>query len=330
MESKTPPKTAGLLDSVLANRLRMKHLALLSALDSCRNLHKAAELIHVSQPSATKLLQETEVAFGMALFERRAPGMVPTDLGVEVVRYATHTLAQLRLLDQDLKAKQSGGYGHLAIGMIMAAAPDLLAHAILQLKSQYPLINVQLMGETSDQILPLLEQHQLDLAVGRFSDPLQHNHFDFEELQQESLVFAARAGHPLSQRPGLLLNELAEWPWVLQPLPNPARVLLEKEFAANRMSTPVNFVECSSVFALLQLLTNGDSVALISESVVRDHLRTGLLCRLPLEINGRLPGFGILTRRNGVLRPVALAFIEALRAVVADLSGKKRKQDRPQ
>ena len=328
MESEKKAPNAVALDSILINRLRMKHLALLCALDASHNLHQAAETIHVSQPSATKMLQEIERAFGFALFDRHPRGITPTDLGTEVLRYATQALSELGHFASDLTIKRGGGFGHLAVGAIMAAAPDVLAHAILRLKTQHPLVQVQVLGETSDQILPLLEQRKIDLAVGRFSSPLQHNQFNFEELKREKLIFVARAGHSLCNSQKLTLNDLAEWPWTLQPLPNPTRLLLEKEFSNHDMATPANIVECSSVFAILQLLQYGDSVALIPEPVVRDHLRANLLCQIPLSIDGELPVFGILTRRDSPLRPTASAFIEALRAVVADDQMKKSRRAR--
>jgi DNA-binding transcriptional LysR family regulator len=323
MESQIKNSASCTLDSVLTNRLRMKDLALLCAVDSCRHMHRAAEQIHISQPSATKILQEIEHAFGMPLFERQPRGMTPTDLGKEVVIYATQTLAALKHFAQDLAIKQGGGYGFLVVGTIMAAAPDLVALAIHRLKSHYPLIQVQLLGETSDQIMPMLELGKLDLAVGRFSGPMQHNKFDFEELMQEELIFIARYGHPLSQRQDLSLRDLADSPWVLLPLQNPARLLLEKEFEIHKIATPTNSVECSSIFAILQLLQHGDSLALLPEPIVRDHLRSKLLCRLPLAMGGRLPPFGVLTRRDTALRLPARVFIDSLRAVASDAQAKK-------
>jgi DNA-binding transcriptional LysR family regulator len=323
MESQKKSPTSSTLDAVLTNRLRMKDLALLCAVDSCRHLHRAAEQVHISQPSATKILQEIEHAFGMPLFERQPRGMTPTDMGKEVVTYAAQTLAALKHFAQDLEIKKGGGYGFLVVGTIMAAAPDLVALAIHRLKSSYPLIHVQLLGETSDQILPMLELGKLDLAVGRFNSPMQHNKFDFEELKQEELIFVARFGHPLSQRQDLSLGDLTDSPWVLLPLQNPARVLLEKEFEIHDISTPANIVECSSIFAILQLLQYGDSLALLPEPIVRDHLRSKLLCRLPVEIGGRLPAFGILTRRDTSLRLPAQAFIDSLRSVAYDSQVKK-------
>ena len=92
-----------------------------------------------------------------------------------------------------------------------------------------------------------------------------------------------------------------------------ARVLFEEELARAGLATPVNLTECASIFATLQLLENYDAVAMLPESVVRDHLRGKLLVALPLEIGKSLAGFGILTRKEEPLAEPALRFIELLR-----------------
>ncbi|MBP2316644.1 LysR family transcriptional regulator [Azospirillum soli] len=298
---------------VLMNRLRLKQLALVAALGEQRNLHRAAAAINVTQPTATKMLHDVELVFGFPLFERLPRGMQPTELGNEVVRFAVRLLADFDRFAQDLDGKRRGGYGQLVVGAIMGAAPDLVARAVADLKAKRPLLVVRLLGETSDEILDLLAERRIDLAVGRFSGPLQHNEFDFEPLANETLYVVARTGHPLGGVASVDLGDLGQLPWVVQPLTSPARQLLEQEFAQARMATPANLVEASSIFATLQLLQTSDAVAVLPESVVRDHLRAGLLCRLPLVIGTNLTGFGILTRKGEVLAGAAVEFVRALR-----------------
>ena len=82
----------------------------------------------------------------------------------------------------------------------MGAAPDVLAMAIAELKSERPLLNVRILGETSDQVVQLLHRREVDLALGRLTTPLQHNDFDFEPLSREAMRLVVRAGHPLARR----------------------------------------------------------------------------------------------------------------------------------
>jgi DNA-binding transcriptional LysR family regulator len=297
----------------LVNRLKFKHLALLVALDDTRNLHQAAEAVNVAQPSASRMLGDIEEAFGFLLFERNARGMTPTPLGVVTLAYARRALAELTRFAEDLDVKRRGGHGQLTVGAIMGAAPDLLAMSVAALKTESPLLNVRILGETSDQVVQLLHRREVDLALGRLTSPLQHNDFSFEPLARETLLLVVRSVHPLAQRARITLPELVDWPWVAQPVTSPARVLFEEELARAGLATPVNLTECASIFATLQLLENYDAVAMLPESVVRDHVRGKLLVALPLEIGKSLAGFGILTRKEEALAEPALRFIELLR-----------------
>jgi DNA-binding transcriptional LysR family regulator len=297
----------------LVNRLKFKHLALLVALDDARNVHQAAETINVAQPSASRMLSDIEEAFGFRLFERNARGMQPTALGVVTLAYARRALAELTRFAEDLDVKRKGGHGQLTVGAIMGAAPDLLATAVATLKTERPLLNVRVLGETSDQVVQLLHRREVDLALGRLTTPLQHNDFDFEPLARETLMLIVRTRHPLAGAASITLRELMDWPWVAQPVTSPARVLFEEELARAGLATPVNLTECASIFATLQLLEKYDAIAMLPESVVRDHVRGKLLVPLPLEIGKSLPGFGILTRKEEPLAEPAEHFVGLLR-----------------
>ncbi|WP_414445269.1 LysR family transcriptional regulator [Burkholderia sp. 22PA0106] len=297
----------------LVNRLKFKHLALLVALDDCRNVHQAAGEINVAQPSASRMLGDIEDAFGFRLFDRNAKGLAPTSLGLPVLAYARRALSDLTRFAEDLDVKRRGGHGQLTVGAIMGAAPDVLALAVASLKTVRPLLNVRILGETSDQIVQLLYRREVDLALGRLTNALQHNDFHFEPIAAETLVLVTRAQHPLAARGELTLAELAQWPWVAQPVTSPARVLLENEFARARLATPANLTECGSIFATLQLVETFDAIAMLPEPVVRDHVKARLLVALPLEIGKRLPGYGILTRRDEPLSEAAEYFVGLLR-----------------
>ncbi|GAB7526242.1 LysR family transcriptional regulator [Paraburkholderia sp. 2C] len=297
----------------LINRLKFKHLALLVALDDTRNVHQAADAINVAQPSASRMLGDIEEALGFLLFERNARGMQPTPLGVVTLAYARRALAELTRFADDLEVKRKGGHGQLTVGAIMGAAPDLLAMAVATLKTERPLLNICILGETSDQVVQLLHRREIDLALGRLTNPLQHNDFSFEPLARETLLLVVRAVHPLAKRARLTLPETIDWPWVAQPISSPARVLFEEELARAGLTTPANLTECASIFATLQLLENYDAVAMLPESVVRDHVRGKLLVALPVEIGKSLAGFGILTRKEEPLAEPAVRFVELLR-----------------
>lgn len=299
-----------LSSSHLCNWLRFKHLLLLTHLAESRNMHVAARAMHLSQPAASKMLRDLEDYFGFALFERLPRAMQPTELGEQVVRHARILLNDTERLVDDINDLREGGYGHLLVGAIAAAAPEILPAAIARLKQRRPRLAVSLQEQTSDRLLLDLEYKRLDLVIGRLTHVSQHNLFDFEPLLDEPLRVVVRRDHPLALGetvPGLA--ELSRWPWVLHPLSSPMRGVFEAALAEESVSTPTNVVETTSIQATLQLLQTSDSLAVLPRSVLRRPLEGGQFVILDRVIGKPLDYYGIVSRRGDTLSPAARELI---------------------
>ena len=123
-----------------------------------------------------------------------------------------------------------------------------------------------------------------------------------------------RAGHPLTQVTAPNLAEMVEaWPWILQPDTSPARVALENAFARLDVASPSDVIECTSVFAMLQLVQITDAILVLTDTVVRDHVHTGLLTALDLEIEEQLSPFGVMLRKDEPLSRELEIFLNMLR-----------------
>lgn len=110
------------LDSMAA-RLRLRHFRLLIAIDDHGSVQKAAEAVALTQPGATKALQEIESAMGEQLFIRNHRGLEPNELGHCVIRYARLVMTDMQHLREEMKGVLEGVGGRLSIGMIMGAVP---------------------------------------------------------------------------------------------------------------------------------------------------------------------------------------------------------------
>ncbi|WP_161555806.1 LysR family transcriptional regulator [Mangrovicoccus ximenensis] len=185
----------------LASYLKFRHLALIQALAEHGTMHAAARALNMTQSTMSKMLADLEAELDAPLFRREPRGMAPTELGDYAIGFAGTMLGHLGRFSEEFRDRRLGGAGTLVIGAIMGAAPDLVARAVADMKQLYPLLTVRMMGETSDQILEMLETGDVDIAVGRFSQTRYRAIFDFEPLALEPLALVARRGHGLSGRP---------------------------------------------------------------------------------------------------------------------------------
>ena len=176
------------------------------------------------------------------------------------------------------------------------------------------------MGDTSDQVIQLVEQGRIDLAISRRNAATDNEHYSFEPLGNERLLVVVHAGHPLAQREHLPLDELVrDWPWILQPQTSPARIGFDQALQDLALPSPADIIECSSVYSMQQLIQLTDAVMVLSESALRDYLKMGLVVALPVALEVRLAPFGILLRKGeGVSRELGL-FIDLLRQKAAML-----------
>lgn len=285
----------------LVSRLRLKQLRLLIALDEQGSLHKAAEQVAITQPGATKALNEIEAAFGTRLFERSTQGLAPNDLGRCAIRYARLIHTDLAHLREEMIGILQGQGGRLSVGAVMGAVP-LLVRGLERLREAQPELSVEVVEDTSARLLGLIDQGRLDLAVCRTSVSQRPDAYDCLELYQEHLRVVANPAHPLTGASSLELEQLAAFPWVVYPANMPMRLVLEREFSQAGLEFPRYPLETASTLTTLMLLRqNPRLVALMPMEVSEAAIQLGTLATLPLQLRSRSEPFSVVARHGAQL-----------------------------
>ena len=294
-------------------RLRFRHLQFLDILGRTRNLRLTAEQMHVTQPAATKILQDIEEILEARLFERLSRGMRPNELGLFTLRYASAALDGQRKFVDEFNALKQGGHGHLTIGAITGSAAHLLVASVVEIQRLRPLLVLKILEHSSDQLILWLAERKIDLMIGRFTDEAQRSQFQFEHLSAEPLCVVGGLHHPLRGVTDLALTELAHWPWILYPVSTALRKVSDDLFGRAGLALSAGVVETPSFLFALELLNTTNMMSMQPASLVEKYMNRGLLARIPVELPHRMPGYGLITRLGEPLTPSAQAYIEVLR-----------------
>ena len=293
----------------IISRLRLKQLRLLIALADHGSLINAANHVHMTQPGATKALKEIESVIGSVLFARSNRGIEPNALGRCVVRYARLILSDLSHLRDELLGILQGHGGRLAVGTIMGAVP-LITDALSRLLQKQPTVSVQIVENTSTQLLELLDQGRLDLAICRISVSEHPDLYSAVEVRGETLAVVSYLNHPLADAKALDLVDLACCRWAVCAVNMPMRLLLEREFHEAGLPFPASPVETTSALAMLSLLQLDTSmVALLSIDVAKMCEKFGLVKILPVSLRSKSEPYYLVTRRDRAPTPVTELFI---------------------
>jgi DNA-binding transcriptional LysR family regulator len=297
----------------LSTRLKFKHLTLLITVGEQCNIFKAAQLLNMAQPAATKTIRDLENALDLPLFDRSSRGVTPTPYGEVIIRHAKLILAQVKHAAEELASIRDGLSGHVTIGTLLAASPALLPHSLAKLKRERPNITVSVIEGTNAQLLPGVLTGDIDMVVGRLPEVQDEEAVRSEILYREPVAIVARTGHPLAKKKKLTLADLVEAQWIL---PSPGTTLrreIDSAFHRAGLPVPRSVIESVSILTNRALLVDTDMIAAMPYQVIRAYEEMGLLCQLPIRLQTDAGPVGVTLRAGAQLTPAASYLLEVLR-----------------
>ncbi|WP_027211067.1 LysR substrate-binding domain-containing protein [Burkholderia sp. WSM2232] len=310
------------LDWYLQINLKARHMHLVVAIDTYRNLTQVADVTHVTVPAVSKSLAELERGLGLTLFARTAKGLVPTQYGECLIRHARAMLTVLHQARDELKALSSGTQGKIHIGMLPASASVLVPRALSLLKQRSPGTNVVVVEGTTASLLPELWQGRLDLVVGRLPPPDTLGSFEERELIEDPVTLVVGRHHPLVRKKTLKWSDLHPYPWILPPPGSILRDPLERALEAHDVPLTNNYIETLSIHVVRAHLQVSDSIAVMADTPANDL--TQPLHTLPLGLPRLLRPAGVLWNRNRGLTPGAQLMVACLEEAAQHLAKKSQ------
>jgi DNA-binding transcriptional LysR family regulator len=298
------------LDWYLQINLKARHLRLLVAVDTYRNLTQVADVTHVTVPAVSKSLAELERGLGLTLFSRTAQGLMPTPYGECLIRHARSMLTILNQARDELKALSSGTEGKVHIGMLPASASLLLPQALSVLKQRSPGTNVMVVEGSTATLLPDLWQGRLDLVVGRLPPLDTLGSFEERELLEEPVMLMTGRHHPLARKKTVEWSDLRPYPWILPPPGSILRDPLERALEAHDVPLTNNYIETLSFHVARAHLQVSDFIAVMAGTLAYDSSQP--LHTLPLSLPRLLRPAGVLWNRNRGLTPSAELMVACL------------------
>lgn len=295
---------------LLDGRLKLRHLVLLDALLRQGSVVGAAAELHVTQPVATRGLQELEEIVGVVLFDRGPRGITPTMYGTAFGEHARAVLAQLTEAGRHIVELAEAARGTVVVGSHLAGSNVLLPRAITAVKRHRPHLTVVVREAAPEPLLVDLVAGRVDMIVGRLTAP-SDDHAERRKLYDESIELIVRAAHPLAGVADVDMADLGDYPWILPGAETTLRRELEAFFVRHAIPLPANRVETTSFLTVRQLLLENDVIAALPGLIARDDQRLTRLA-VALEPIGHSVG---LTLPRRTPSPSAQALIDSLTAV---------------
>ena len=178
------------------------------------NITRAADILHVTQPTLSRQLIELEDELGTALLIRGKRSVTLTDEGFLFKQQAEMIVELSDKLEHTFKDKEDVVCGTIRIGASEAVGCRALALYMKEFREKYPDVQFDLYNGMAGNIKEMLERGLLDL--GLVLEPVDTAKFEYVRLpQKETWGLLLRKDHELAEKETLTVEEIRQYPLIM-------------------------------------------------------------------------------------------------------------------
>ena len=178
------------------------------------SITKAAEVLHITQPTLSRQLARMEEEIGVRLFDRGTRKIRLTNEGLLLRRRAEEILQLVDKTEKELVEQEEQVEGKISIGCGEVASVQMLPDLIRNFHQKYPLVTFDLFTATADLVKEQMDKGLLDL--GLLLEPIEMGKYEFIRLNmKERWVVLMPPDDPLAGKKYVKADELAELPLIL-------------------------------------------------------------------------------------------------------------------
>ena len=186
---------------------------------------KAAEQLHITQPTLSRQMAALEDELGITLFLRNGKRISLTDEGILLKRRALEILHLEEKTLEELKGKEDVVEGTITIGCGEFAAVEILARICKTYKEKYPLVQIALHTATADTVYEMMKKGLVDIAL--FLEPVDTEGLDYIRITDcDHWCVGMRPDDPLAEKELIKKEDLIGKPLIL-----PERMNIQSELA---------------------------------------------------------------------------------------------------
>ena len=189
------------------------------------SITKAAEVLHITQPTLSRQLSHLEEEVGVTLFTRGARKITLTNDGILLRRRAEEILQLVDKTEKELAEQDEQVEGKISIGCGEIASVQLLPKLFQSFREKYPQVSFDIFTATADLVKEQMEKGLLDM--GLLLEPIDVEKYEYIRLKKkDQWVVLMRPEDPLAQKESITPQDLYSLPLIL-----PRRTSVQSELA---------------------------------------------------------------------------------------------------
>jgi len=192
--------------------MELRQLSYVIQIAKEKNFSRAAEKLHIAQPSLSQQLSKLEQELNVLLFRRTTNSVELTEAGHAFVEKAQHILDAVEQLKQEMDDMAQLKKGRLVVGTLPITGAHILPLVLPRFGELYPQIEVNLVEETTAKLEQLTASGGTDISL--LTLPLIDSSLACEPYMEEEIFLAVPPTHRFADRVEIELKELQDEPFI--------------------------------------------------------------------------------------------------------------------
>lgn len=190
------------------------------------SITKAAEALHITQPTLSRQLSQMEEEVSVRLFERGTRKIKLTNEGILLRRRAEEIIQLVDTTERELVEQEEQVEGKISIGCGEIASVRILPELIRTFREKYTRVSFDIFTATADLVKEQMDKGLID--IGLLLEPVDMEKYDFIRLDmKENWVVMMRPDDPLAKKENVTAEDLLSLPLIL-----PRRTNVQSELAS--------------------------------------------------------------------------------------------------
>lgn len=275
------------------------------------NITKAANSMHLTQPTLSRQLQDLEKELGQQLFVRGGKSVSLTPEGIVLRKRAQEIMELVEKTESEMLAIKDEIAGDIYIGAGETKSIKVLTDIMRNLKNSYPKVKFHIVSGDSEDLSERLDKGLLDFCV--FIEPFKPNKYDYVNIGEKDIWgILLRKDEPLAKKKSVTVDDIIGLPLLI------SRQAIKKTFEDNAILNwfgedfeKLNIAGTYNLIYNAAIMTEDRiGYALGLDRLIADTVNSPLTFR---PLNPKLEvGISIAWKKNQVFSKPAKIFLEEL------------------
>lgn len=278
------------------------------------NISRAAENLHITQPTLSRQISQLEDELGTKLFER-GKHLKLTEAGTLLRRRAEEVTELVDKIESDFSAPSEIS-GRISIGEGALSSSEILMKTMIRFRERWPKVQYEIYSNTSDYIKEQLDKGLCDF--GLLLEPIDIEKYDFIRLpMKERWGLSMMKDHPLAARSYITKEDLKDF-----PLLTPSRSSMQKEITSwlGEEIDHLNIFATANIITNAHIMTDLGDICFMSVEGAMNHMQRERMVFRPLYPALELSSV-LVWKKFQPLPVAAVKFLEEFRNMLSEYEG---------